>query len=829
VAAKKLKKIPQGKIQQVKTSKEKEEVKEIKRIGNKNDFKIRPLLPGSWQANAGIFALLFLATQLLYLGDLHLGFFSVDDTGYVTNNPWIKKINAENLGHIFSTPYFANYSPFHLLSYSVDYALAGADPFVFHLSSNIWAGLVSGLVFLTALAFTGNRIISILSATLFIVHPAHVEAIAWISSRKDLIAATFALPSLLAYLKYRQVGKTKWYVISLVLFLFALFGKLSVATFPAVFIAHDLFVEKRTFVKSLVDKIPFLLIAIVVAFAVSSAQPVSGNRPDPYVYFIALFQSLWLLTGFGSYVIYRVPPQPTNVALEIFATIGLLAMFAIPLLLRRRWPLIVVLIYWILFGLIPAQILSFVHPVTDRYLFFPSVAAAILIAWIVATTLERLTSRAVLSAVILLSTVVLLWLRNTLNYLSEWRDPRSVWYASVNKSSDAEVIYSLGAHYFNVASQLGTSPRGTRLADSEGRQLASLLWETDPRLPALLSEWSSGKVAGPMELEFQKYLWSLAWNAFESTAKIKSGRALPLLYFRRGVLLLDQGKLPEARKELLDAIDETSRFTFSEAAEEILVSSHNALGVIAFKEGDFREALRWYKLAEEEQQRFRGNWVPDIAEKRKKMEATVSLLPGEAADPSKMNDPEAAYTLAMHYLGLADRFTSPPKGAPISKSEAERIANEVWRGNSNLPVLLSEWEKGQHGGTTEKLFQEHLKTLAWNAFEAAVRVKANRALPNLYFRRGMLLAERNDLKAAQKEFLTAIDEASRETDVNIKQETTVLSHDALGIVAWKSGDYRSAFQWFKVVEDEQARFGKTWIADVASKKQQMETMINQKK
>ncbi|TMI78155.1 MAG: hypothetical protein E6H10_17655 [Bacteroidetes bacterium] len=576
-------------------------------------------------------------------------------------------------------------------------------------------------------------------------------------------------------------------------------------------------------VNSLVDKIPYVAMAIIIAFAVASAQPISGNRPDPYVYFIALCQSLWLLTGFGTYVIYRVPPLATNIGLEILATIMLIAIFTAPLLLRRRWPLVVVLIYWILFGWIPAQVLSFVHPVTDRYLFFPSAASTILIAWLLWMAIKKWQTRGMVIGATVLLIITLFWLRTTLKYLAEWRDPRSVWFAATNKSPDEEVSYSIGGHYLDLASRLGTNPRGSRLPVDEARRLARVVWENDPRLPALLAEWSAGKKSGPMELEFQKYLWSLASAAFDHALKTKSGRALPLLYFRRGVLLMDQGKLEESKKELLDAIDECSRFTFTEVANEILVSSHNALGVIAFRQGDFREALRWYKLAEEEQTRFGGNWVPDITERRKKMEGTVSLMSGNATDLEKISDPDAAYTLGMRYLDLSGRF-----GTTLPATEAQRIANDVWKSSANLPALLSELEKNEHG-PMERMFNENLKTLAWNSFEAAARSKGKRTMPNLFFRRGMLLADKNDLKGAQKEFLTALDEASRETDVNIKEETTVLSHDALGIVAWKSGDFRSAFQWFEVVEKEQTEYGKKWVADIPSKKQQMQNMIDKGK
>src|SRR6266496_170346 len=223
-----------------------------------------PIIPGTWQTNAIIFLLLMVATVVLYVSDLRLGFFAVDDPQYVVENPWIRGLTFENLRHILTTPYFANYSPLHLLSYMLDYVLAGLNPLAVHLSSNLWGGLVAGFVFLLALALTGSRLVAVASAALFIVHPAHVEAIAWISSRKDLVATAFALPSLLGYLRYRQGGSAarRWYVASVLLFLFAVAGKLSVATFPAVLLAYDLFVERRPLMRSLLDKVPFLVAAV---------------------------------------------------------------------------------------------------------------------------------------------------------------------------------------------------------------------------------------------------------------------------------------------------------------------------------------------------------------------------------------------------------------------------------------------------------------------------------------------------------------------------------------------------------------------------------------
>ena len=607
--------------------------RERKRPEPKTSDTSQPLLPGSWHTNLITFLLLTIATLALYAGDLRLGFFKIDDQQYVVNNPWIRGVTIQNLRHILTTPYFVNYSPLHLLSYMLDYVLAGLNAFAFHLSSNIWAGLVAGFVFLVGLALTGRQTVAIAAGALFVLHPAHVEAIAWISSRKDLVAAAFALPSLLAYLRYRQGGSAaiKWYFASVLLFLLGVAGKLSVATFPAVFLAHDLFIERRPWMRSslaraLLDKVPFLVAAGSIALVVAAAQPSTGVHPSPYGFLAALVQNLWLLTGFGTYVIYRTPFGSTSLLLQFISVAILIAIFVAPLLIGRRAPIATVLIYWILFTLIPSQVLSFAYPVADRYLFFPSVAAAVLIAWGVMTMGERLGRQGLIGAVILLLVLGSMWARTTITYVSEWRDPRSVWYAASAKSSDSLVSYNLGWQYLDISAGLGKSARKPRPSEADLQRLASAIWKNDPRLPALLSEWSQGQRSGAFETEFQHHLRTLAQQGFDRALAAKGKHILPDLYLRRGLLRLDQGDLQGARKELLTGVDEAKRSSYSEGREEVLVNTYNNLGIVAWKEANYQEALHWLQLAEEEQSRAGANWLPDLTANRERLEAIIASL-----------------------------------------------------------------------------------------------------------------------------------------------------------------------------------------------------------
>ena len=585
-----------------------------------------PVLPGPWQLNFGIVCLCVLATAALYAGDLHLGFFRIDDPQYIVSNPLVRGVTWEHIRQILSNPYYLNYSPLHLFSYMLDHTIAGLTAYAFHLSSNLWAGIVSGFVYLVALALTQQRLTAIAAALLFIVHPAHVEAVAWISSRKDLVAAAFVLPSVLAYLKYRQRRAIGWYLISLLLFLCALLGKLSVVTFAAVLLSFDLLIEKRQLSRSIVDKIPFLLLAIVVALAVHRAQPGTGAQPDLSMHAKAFGQGIWLLTGLGNYVLYRVPPANGNTLAQVAGAIFLVGLFLSPLLLRKRYPLAAVLIYWILFTYLPTQVLPFGYPVTDRYLFLPSVGAVILVAWLLFKATDHLKKWRVAAATALVAIVAFVWLKKTGDYLSEWQDPRSVWFAATRKSQDVHIYYELGWEYLEKAASFGTKRRNAPLPPEEARRYVSVVWKDDHRLPQLLLELAQGRHNGPIENAFKEYLHAKTVENFDYALATKGEHIMPDLFLSRGVFFVDRDDMQSAKKEFLTELDEASSLPDSEARQESLITCHYSLAVAEERLGHLKEALSWIRLAEEEQDKLGRTVIPGLSAGRQELESKMATL-----------------------------------------------------------------------------------------------------------------------------------------------------------------------------------------------------------
>jgi hypothetical protein len=594
---------------------------------NKSDTPYLSIVPGSCQLNSVIVLLCVVATSVLYAGDLHLGFFRVDDQQYVVSNPWINGITWEHLTQILLKPYYLNYSPLHLLSYAIDHAVGGLNAYAFHLSSNLWAGVVAGFVYLVALAITHERRTAIAAALLFVVHPAHVEAVAWISSRKDLVAAAFVLPCVLAYLKYRQRGAAGWYIAALLLFLFALLGKLSVAAFPAVLFVLDLVLEKRPLSRSIIDKIPFVLLAALTALAVQHAQPSTGLRADLAVHAKAFVQSLWLLTGLGHYVIYRVPPAPDNTLIQLVGLGAMVGLFVLPWFLRKRYPALTVSSYWILFTYLPTQVLPFSYPVTDRYLLLPSVGAVILIAWLLIKVVDQLPARKTVAATILVILVSFVWLTKTVGYISEWRDPRSVWFAATQKSDDVHVYYELAWEYREKAASFGLHPRNAPLSPDEAKRYAFVVWKDDSRLPQLLAELADNQHNGPVEKAFREYLLAKARDNFDEAVRRKGAHIMPDLFLSRGVCFLDKGDMQSAKQEFLTGLDEASGLPYSEGQQEAVIACHYNLAVAEQGLGHSKEALSWIRLAEEEQDKLGRTVLPEITPARQKLESITTTFP----------------------------------------------------------------------------------------------------------------------------------------------------------------------------------------------------------
>ncbi|HZE20058.1 MAG TPA: glycosyltransferase family 39 protein, partial [Candidatus Angelobacter sp.] len=262
--------------------------------------RVEPVAKSRWLLAAGAIAL---AAVLLNLPTLHFQFVSWDDSHYVTENPWIRGWTATNLTHIFTQPWFVSYMPLQLVSYVLDYSLWGFKPFGYHLQQLVLHALDSVLAFELVRRLIGRFWLAALAGLFFAVHPAHVESVAWVSARKDVLSALFLIPSVLFYLRARgerSLGM-KPYVISIVFFALAVLSKVNVVVMPLFLVLVDFETlrlprrDGRWWMEVAGSKIPYLAAggAVSVVNWIVEVKTQASYAKEPFLYMVLKGRTAW--------------------------------------------------------------------------------------------------------------------------------------------------------------------------------------------------------------------------------------------------------------------------------------------------------------------------------------------------------------------------------------------------------------------------------------------------------------------------------------------------------------------------------------------------------
>lgn len=221
--------------------------------------------------------IILILTSLFFSSSLKNSFVNIDDDFYVINNPVIKSISIDNIKKIFVSFFMSNYQPLTILSYSLDYHFFKLNPFGYHLTNFIFH-LFNCLLVFWLIMLLGKRIfIALIAAVLFGVHPLHVESVAWISERKDVLYAFFFLAAMISYLYYLRTSHlSKYYYFSMIFFILSLLSKAMAITLPLVFLLFDYFVPRGNKKLLFVDKIPFFILSFIFGYIAVFAQYSTG-------------------------------------------------------------------------------------------------------------------------------------------------------------------------------------------------------------------------------------------------------------------------------------------------------------------------------------------------------------------------------------------------------------------------------------------------------------------------------------------------------------------------------------------------------------------------
>jgi protein O-mannosyl-transferase len=401
----------------------------------------------------------FLLTLVVYLPSLTNGFTNWDDPEYV-NNPYVKNLSPAGIAEIFSVFYMGNYHPLTLLSLGIDRLTGGDNPFIFHFTNLLLHLLNTFLVFQLVKQITRNNLLALLTFMLFGVHTLHVESVAWISERKDVLYSSFFLVSLIIYTTWASTRKRMYYMLSLLFFLLSLLAKGQAVVLVAILPFIDHVKDRKWFsIAVLSEKIPFFLLSLIFGYAAFRAQG-SGNA-FRFEYFAPHERIAFAFFGFSQYLVKSIFPvglsaiYPYPVKLINGSIPSFYWLFIIPLPLYL-WGIYLLFkrsrIYAFGLGMFFLSLLPLLQliPVgttimADRYFYMPSVGLLLCFAF---GLLEIKKSR-IRYALFTLFLFVLSGL--SFSRCRVWKDSLTLWDDVIRKYDYAQLAYyNRGAAYWKL-------------------------------------------------------------------------------------------------------------------------------------------------------------------------------------------------------------------------------------------------------------------------------------------------------------------------------------------------------------------------------------------
>ncbi|MDO8446222.1 MAG: tetratricopeptide repeat protein [Deltaproteobacteria bacterium] len=393
-----------------------------------------------------------LITFIIYLPTLNNGFVNWDDPTYIYENPHIRLLNLSFIKWAFSSVYFSNWHPLTVISYALDYAVWGLNPFGYHLTNIVFHAANTFLVFVLAVRLTECGITQNLkfktqnfqlisasaTALLFGIHPVHVESVAWVSERKDVLCAFFFLLSLISYVKYVSVKTTKPYVLSLVFFILALMSKPMAVSLPAVLLILDFYPLKRfqagneKIKRVMVEKLPFFLFTLLSSLITIWAQYSEGALKPLEIYPLTtrFFVAIWAILFYLSKMLlpldfapfYPYPSQITIMHIGAFILVSGLTAYCIKnRLLSAVWSYYIITLIPVI-GIIQVGNSA----AADRYTYLPSIGLFVLVGIAIARFIE-MHSKYRTAVAVVLAGLAIFTVSMTIKQIGVWRDSITLW------------------------------------------------------------------------------------------------------------------------------------------------------------------------------------------------------------------------------------------------------------------------------------------------------------------------------------------------------------------------------------------------------------------
>ena len=429
-----------------KTAKSKE-----KKDVNKIDSEVKPSVlqakssRNKWLLLVAIVVLTFVAYLPGFSPEKE--FTNWDDRGYIVEQPLAKSIQTDSLKILFepSTQVMLNYHPLTMISLAYNYANAGLDIQPYFKTNLLLHILNTVLVFFVLYRLGRSSLfIAGFGALFFGIHPMHVESVAWISERKDVLYTFFFLASLLTYLIYSEKQKMLWLVTAFTLFVASCLSKAMAVPLPLVFFLVDYLNKRKFTIGSVLEKLPFLALSVWIGLNAVKIQ--SAGAIAEYEIFTTFQRVMFASYGFLMYwVKFFVPtnlsafyPYPTFGENQEIPTIFYASPFIVLMLLlapfvyflKRKKELLPIYIFGMgFFILMIALVLQFISVgsaiMADRYAYVPYIGGSFILLFVLQSLGSNDSKKRILTIVLSVYSVFLL--AQCYNRVGVWTNSETLW------------------------------------------------------------------------------------------------------------------------------------------------------------------------------------------------------------------------------------------------------------------------------------------------------------------------------------------------------------------------------------------------------------------
>ena len=207
---------------------------------------------------------------------------SWDDTEYIIENQYIHSFSPENLIKLCTGFFVANYQPVTMLLYSLAYFVGNGTPDIFHGLNIIFHLINSYLVFVLICKISPkNSVVGLITAAFFAIHPMHIESVAWVSELKDVLYSFFFLLGLIQYCRFIVNKQLKLLVYAFLFFALSCLSKSAAVIFPLIMLLLDYYFSREFNLKTLIEKIPFFVLSLVIGLVAVQSQQGSIQEMAP--------------------------------------------------------------------------------------------------------------------------------------------------------------------------------------------------------------------------------------------------------------------------------------------------------------------------------------------------------------------------------------------------------------------------------------------------------------------------------------------------------------------------------------------------------------------